>query len=60
MLCNPVEIHQHFRGTHCLHLQGQRAIQARNKQEAGTIAIIFCHFLPWLGPHHEDGGSVFF
>jgi hypothetical protein len=35
ILCSPVEVHQHFRGTYCLHLQDQRVSQARSHQRAG-------------------------
>jgi hypothetical protein len=34
--CSPSKISQHFGGTCCLHLQGQRISQARNQQEAGS------------------------
>jgi hypothetical protein len=36
MLCSLVKINQYFRRTYHLHLQGQRARQARNKQDAGS------------------------
>jgi hypothetical protein len=37
--CSPVKVHQCFRGTHCVHLQGQRESQ---KNETPILA----RFLP--------------
>jgi hypothetical protein len=36
VLCSLVEVHQCFRWTYCLHLQGQRVSQARNQLAAGN------------------------
>jgi hypothetical protein len=36
MAYSPVKVSQHFRGTYCLHLQGQTKSQARNQHEAGS------------------------
>jgi hypothetical protein len=35
-LCNPVEFCQDIEGSYCLHLQGQRVIQAYNQREVGS------------------------
>jgi hypothetical protein len=34
--CSPVEIHQRFGGTYCLHLQCRRISQTRNQQRSGV------------------------
>jgi hypothetical protein len=34
MLCSPLKVNQHFRGTYHLHLQGRRISQARNQHES--------------------------
>jgi hypothetical protein len=34
MLCSPVEVHQHFWGIYCLHLQGKTVSRTRNWQKA--------------------------
>jgi hypothetical protein len=44
-----------FRGTYCLHLQGQRVCQTRNQHEAG---LLLADFLLGLLFHPEDGGNV--
>jgi hypothetical protein len=38
MPCSLVEVHQYFRGTYCLHLQGQGLSQARSRQHAFLLA----------------------
>jgi hypothetical protein len=36
MLCSPMKVSWHFRGTYCHHLHGQRISQARNKHDADS------------------------
>jgi hypothetical protein len=36
MLFRLMDVNPYFRGTHCLHLQGQRVSQVRNQHEAGS------------------------
>jgi hypothetical protein len=40
-LCGPGGVHWRFEGTYCLHLQGLRVSQARNKQDFGGLWPFF-------------------
>jgi hypothetical protein len=57
MPCIPVQVHLHFRGTNCLHLQGRRISQASNQKEAGgsTYLVLFASCLAF---DLEHGGSI--
>jgi hypothetical protein len=40
---SPFKVNRRFREIYCLHLQGQRIIQARNQHEAGKSACYLFH-----------------
>jgi hypothetical protein len=40
MTCSLKEVHQHFRGIYCLHLQDHTIIQASNQQAALWMMVV--------------------
>lgn len=63
MVCSPLKVNQHFRGTLHLHLYGPRINQARKQHEAGSKQIsetfvgfqqITQFYIPQDWPLHND------
>jgi hypothetical protein len=47
--CSLVEVHQHFGGMYCLHLQDQGGWRENNKQEASWVLSLVFSFFTFLG-----------
>jgi hypothetical protein len=42
--CFPLPVHQHFGGTHCLHLQGlmvSKAVTSKKQAESGILVLFY-------------------